>query len=118
MSEVSGNHESQVSRGALPVLFFNARTERTGNSEQFFSQREYSGMVYCGCFPLVYSAASVVQDNRDGALRTDFAASSSRAPLWWAVTGDIPDGCSTCQLRKNNHALTFLKRTPLFPPDP
>jgi len=36
-------------------------------------------MTYCGCFPLVYSAASVVQDNRDGALRTDYGLVFSRS---------------------------------------
>jgi hypothetical protein len=54
-------------------------------------------MDYRGCFPLVYSAGSVVQDNRDGALKTDyglvFARSSeksahlSRIPNW---TTELP----------------------------
>jgi hypothetical protein len=62
------------------VLFFNARTEASWKFlNNFSASANTAGMVYCGCFPLVYSAASVVQDNRDGALRTDFGLVFSRS---------------------------------------
>jgi 16S rRNA G966 N2-methylase RsmD len=62
------------------VLFFNARTEASWKFLNSFSaSANIAGMVYCGCFPLVYSATSVVQDNRDGALLTDFGLVFSRS---------------------------------------
>jgi len=51
-------------RGFL-VLFFNARTEKSWTFlDTFSADANHAGMSYCGCFPLVYSATSVVQDNR------------------------------------------------------
>ena len=47
-------------------------------------------MAYCGCFPLVYSAASVVQDNREGALRTDYGLVFSRSAVVGRSLADIP----------------------------
>ena len=31
-----------------------------------------SGLVYLGCYPIAYSAGSILQDNRKGGLKTDF----------------------------------------------
>lgn len=46
------------------------------------------------------------------------SASSSRAPLWWAAHWLIfPDGCLTCQLRKNRHGFDFPKADALFRQD-
>lgn len=84
-------------RGAL-VLFFNARSASSWKFfDDFRSRAADAGMDYRGCFPLVYSAGSVVQDNRNGALKTDyglvFARSSeksahlSRIPNW---TTELP----------------------------
>jgi len=73
------------------VLFFNARTEASWKFLKTFSDSaNTAGMVYCGCFPLVYSAASVVQDNRDGALRTDYGLVFSRSPVVGRSLADIP----------------------------
>jgi hypothetical protein len=71
------------------VLFFNARTEASWEFLNSFSaSANTAGMVYCGCFPLVYSAASVVQDNRDGALRTDYGLVFSRpAGVGYSLAG-------------------------------
>ena len=73
------------------VLFFNARTEASWKFLNSFSaSANTAGMVYCGCFPLVYSAASVVQDNRDGALRTDFGLVFSRSAGVGRSLANIP----------------------------
>ena len=73
------------------VLFFNARTEASWKFLNSFSaSANTAGMAYCGCFPLVYSAASVVQDNRDGALRTDYGLVFSRSAVVGRSLADIP----------------------------
>ena len=62
------------------VLFFNAREEASWTFlDRFSSSAGQAGMAYTGCFPLIYSASSVVQDNRDGALRTDYGLVFSRS---------------------------------------
>ena len=73
------------------VLFFNARTEASWKFlNSFTASANTAGMVYCGCFPLVYSAASVVQDNREGALRTDYGLVFSRSAEVGCSLADIP----------------------------
>lgn len=73
------------------VLFFNARTEASWKFlDSFNNSADTAGMTYCGCFPLIYSAASVVQDNRDGALRTDYGLVFSRAAAAAHSLADIP----------------------------
>lgn len=73
------------------VLFFNARTESSWKFlNSFCTSANTAGMAYCGCFPLVYSAASVVQDNRDGALRTDYGLVFSRSAAVGRSLADIP----------------------------
>jgi hypothetical protein len=47
-------------------------------------------IAYCGCFPLIYSAASVVQDNREGALRTDYGLVFARTVNAAYPLADIP----------------------------
>jgi hypothetical protein len=82
--------------GGFLVLFFNARTEENWRFFKNFSARAGSaGMTYCGCFPLVYSASSVVQDNRDGALRTDYGLVFSRSANAGRSLVDIPGWIST-----------------------
>lgn len=79
------------------VLFFNSVTASSWKFLKTFSDdANKAGMVYCGCFPLVYSAASVVQDNRKGALRTDYGLvfSHSTATSSRSLT-DIPGWEST-----------------------
>jgi hypothetical protein len=81
----------KLSETGCLVLFFNARTEASWKFLNSFSNSaNTAGMVYCGCFPLVYSAASVVQDNRDGALRTDFGLVFSRSSMAGRSLADIP----------------------------
>jgi hypothetical protein len=78
------------------ILFFNARTE---SSWQFFDvfnkTASAAGMVFNGCFPLVYSAGSVVQDNRAGALQNDFGLVFSRSSSINQCLLDIPDWSAT-----------------------
>jgi hypothetical protein len=73
------------------VLFFNARTEASWKFlDSFIANANSAGMAYCGCFPLVYSATSVVQDNREGALRTDYGLVFSRSAVVGRTLADIP----------------------------
>ena len=82
--------------GGFLVLFFNARTEESWRFFKNFSAGAGSaGMTYCGCFPLVYSASSVVQDNRDGALRTDYGLVFSRSANAGRSLVNIPGWAST-----------------------
>lgn len=77
-------------RGFL-VLFFNARTKESWKFlNSFLGSASAGGLAYCGCFPLVYSAASVVQDNREGALRTDYGLVLSRSAVASHSLADIP----------------------------
>jgi 16S rRNA G966 N2-methylase RsmD len=81
----------KLSDGGFLVLFFNARTKESWKFLNSFSgSASAAGMAYCGCFPLVYSAASVVQDNREGALRTDYGLVFSRSAIATHSLADIP----------------------------
>ena len=74
---------SKLSDNGLLVLFFNARTKESWKFlNSFVSNANRADIIYCGCFPLIYSAASVIQDNREGALRTDYG-------LVFARTADL-----------------------------
>jgi hypothetical protein len=86
--EIAGR---KLRKSGCLVLFFNARTEASWKFLNSFSgSANTAGMVYCGSFPLVYSAASVVQDNRDGALRTDYGLVFSRSAVVGRTLADIP----------------------------
>lgn len=81
----------KLSDSGFLVLFFNARSEANWKFLSSFSDSaNTAGMAYCGCFPLVYSAASVVQDNREGALRTDYGLVFSRSAVAAHSLADIP----------------------------
>lgn len=56
-------------QGAL-VIMFNSRSK----SEwcDLIVATTASGLEYAGCFPMAYSAGSVVQDNREGAMKSDY----------------------------------------------
>jgi 16S rRNA G966 N2-methylase RsmD len=56
-------------QGAL-VIMFNSRSK----SEwcDLIVATTAGGLEYAGCFPMAYSAGSVVQDNRDGAMKSDY----------------------------------------------
>ncbi len=61
------------------VLLFNAREREawTAIRESFISSKQ-PVLHYKGCFPCNYSAQSVVQDNRKGAMKSDWALVFSR----------------------------------------
>jgi 16S rRNA G966 N2-methylase RsmD len=81
----------KLSDSGFLVLFFNARTQEGWKFLTSFSDSANSaGIAYCGCFPLVYSAASVVQDNRERALRTDYGLVFSRSSAAGHSLADIP----------------------------
>jgi hypothetical protein len=81
----------KLSNTGCLVLFFNARTKAGWNFLNNFSDNaNTAGMEYRGCFPLVYSAGSVVQDNRLKALRTDYGLIFSRSAAALPLLTDIP----------------------------
>ena len=53
------------------ALYFNARD---AESWQFLRDVEFKTKLlkFIGCFPMVYSATSVIQDNRKGAMKSDY----------------------------------------------
>lgn len=53
------------------ALYFNARDEK---SWQYLKTIEKisDALKFVGCFPMSYSATSVVQDNRKGAMKSDY----------------------------------------------
>lgn len=58
-----------VDNGILAVMF-NARTKDHWDS--LHTLDENKEVVYVGCYPMEYSAGSVVQDNRIGGLKSDY----------------------------------------------
>jgi 16S rRNA G966 N2-methylase RsmD len=91
MSRFLGIASRKLRDSGFLVLFFNARTEESWKFLNSFSDSaNTAGMTYRGCFPLVYSAASVVQDNREGALRTDYGFVFSRSAVAAHSLADIP----------------------------
>lgn len=73
MKQVAGLVAQKLHKNGSIALQFNARDRM---SWEFFRDFEVSlqgsGITFRGTFPLVYSAQSVVQDNRRGALTTDY----------------------------------------------
>ena len=59
-----------LEKNGLLAVIFNARLESYWDS--LHKLEEVSGLAYLGCYPMKYSAGSVVQDSRKGSLRTDF----------------------------------------------
>jgi len=53
------------------ALYFNARDEESWQYLKCIEQT-LGTLKFVGCFPMVYSATSVVQDNRKGAMKNDF----------------------------------------------
>lgn len=58
-----------VTDGLMAVMF-NARSNDHWDS--LYELEETSGLEYVGCYPMEYSAGSVVQDSRKGGLKTDY----------------------------------------------
>ncbi|MBO9320209.1 MAG: hypothetical protein J7460_14450 [Chloroflexus sp.] len=81
----------KLSSSGFLVLFFNARTKESWKFlNNFVVRANEADIAYCGCFPLIYSAASVVQDNREGALRTDYGLVFARTVNAAYPLADIP----------------------------
>ena len=59
-----------LEENGLLAVIFNARSEDYWDS--LHKLEEVSNLAYLGCYPMKYSARSVVQDNRKGSLKTDF----------------------------------------------
>ncbi|MDJ0581000.1 DNA methyltransferase [Crocosphaera sp.] len=59
-----------LDNNGLLAVMFNARSNHYWNS--LYELEKSSELKYIGCYPLEYSAGSVVQDNRKGGLKTDF----------------------------------------------
>jgi adenine-specific DNA methylase len=53
------------------ALFFNARDEESWEYLKCI-EKTSKALKFMGCFPMVYSATSVVQDNRKGAMKSDY----------------------------------------------
>lgn len=53
------------------ALFFNARDEKSWEYLKSI-EKTSTGLKFMGCFPMTYSATSVVQDNRKGAMKSDY----------------------------------------------
>ena len=71
---------SDVGRVLAPrgfcVVLYNARQKESWHAFGpmcGFDDKTKTPMIYVGCFPCEYSAGSVVQDNRKGSLKSDFA---------------------------------------------
>lgn len=73
-------HASQVLKpGGCLAIIFNARDTVSWSYLQQLEQ-QIPHLTYLGCFPLKYSAGSVVQDNRKGALKHDFMLIYQKTP--------------------------------------
>lgn len=59
-----------LDNNGLLAVMFNARSDHHWNS--LYELEKSSELKYIGCYPMEYSAGSVVQDNRKGGLKTDF----------------------------------------------
>lgn len=53
------------------ALYFNARDEESWQYLKYVEKTSDS-LKFVGCFPMAYSATSVVQDNRKGAMKSDY----------------------------------------------
>ncbi len=59
-----------LKKNGLLAVIFNSRLKNYWNS--LHELEEASSLAYLGCYPMEYSAGSVIQDNREGSLKTDF----------------------------------------------
>lgn len=73
-------HSSNILKsGGFLAIIFNARDTLSWTYLQHIKQRA-PRLRYLGCFPMKYSAGSVVQDNRKGALKNDFILVYQKVP--------------------------------------
>lgn len=74
MSEFFAQAARVLSHHGSLLVFFNARQPHAWTSiRDVILERTENGLVYAGRFPCNYSANSVVQDNRKGAMKRDWA---------------------------------------------
>ena len=59
-----------LKKNGLLAVIFNSRLKSYWNS--LHELEAATSLTYLGCYPMEYSAGSVVQDNRKGGLKTDF----------------------------------------------
>jgi len=59
-----------LEKNGVLVVMFNTRSAHYWDSLRELEAA--SGLAYLGCYPMAYSAGSILQDNRKGALKTDF----------------------------------------------
>jgi hypothetical protein len=91
MSRFLTTAEQKLCRHGSLVIFYNARSKAGWRFFSGFSNQGKEGQLqYLGCFPLIYSASSVVQDNRRGALRGDFGLVFSRSMKPMVAVQSIP----------------------------
>ena len=70
MREILTESSRILAKDGYLLLYFNAKDK---NSWSFFDSIEkQNSLVYLGSFPMEYSANSVVQDNRKGAMKSDY----------------------------------------------
>ena len=60
-----------LKKNGFIALYFNARDEESWQYLKSIEKTSES-LKFVGCFPMVYSATSVVQDNRKGSMKNDF----------------------------------------------
>lgn len=60
-----------LKNGGYVTLFFNARDDESWEYLKSIENTS-TALFFMGCFPMVYSATSVVQDNRKGAMKSDY----------------------------------------------
>ncbi len=71
MQEFFGDAVAVLHTGGIMAILFNAHDEESWEYLRTL-QKESDSIRFRGCFPMVYSAGSVVQDNRKGALKHDY----------------------------------------------
>lgn len=69
------------------ALFFNARDEESWEYLKYI-EKTSTALEFMGCFPMAYSATSVVQDNRKGAMKSDYILIYKKRG-----TGPSPSSC-------------------------
>ncbi|GAJ17838.1 unnamed protein product, partial [marine sediment metagenome] len=78
--------------GGYLAIMFNSRDDKSWGylSKSIMAE---SSIKYYGCFPMIYSAGSVVQDNRSGSLKHDYiliyqksSSSGENTPLPTEIT--------------------------------
>ena len=80
-----------VKYDGLVAIFFNARDHESWQHLKSIEQK-YGALKYVGSFPMSYSATSVVQDNRKGAMKNDYVLIYQKQRT--DITYELPDAFS------------------------